>query len=75
MNSQSEAAINSLMGKNARLEFEKAELQREVKKLRDNANTHQCPSCHRSYPVALPFWPGYLIPGELRCTACYSADN
>jgi protein-arginine kinase activator protein McsA len=72
MDSISQADFESLKARNAQLEADKAELQRQVK---ENADALQCPTCYRTFPNIFVYWPGYLIPDERRCAACYAAAN
>ena len=76
--SQSRAVINALEARVAHLEAENEQLKQENSRLRDSLDLTEmrtCPSCHNRYPNYYTNWPGYLIPGEPRCAACYAFGN
>lgn len=78
MRNKSQGPIDTLNAKIAVLELENAKLRSENKQLRDTEDGGQmrtCPSCRNRYLDVLAYWPGYLIPGELRCAGCYAASD
>jgi hypothetical protein len=64
MNNQSQAAIDSLKAKAARLEAENTHLKAENRRLSGNGplgdQTRQCVHCARNLPDGPSYFPGYL---------------